>query len=209
MKISIDGNIGSGKSTVMSRICQELRIPVFLEPVDEWKEWLKLFYTDTTRWGMSFNLKVLLSFNKWKANSFFSVYERSPMSNRYIFAQLQSENQEMNALETEMFHELYKKLAWTPDVVIYIRTEPKTSWERMTRRARDCENSVPLEYLTALHNKYEKLFANEFIENGVGSNTKSNNCKVFTVDGNQHADVVYEQVASIIKTLISSYENNE
>jgi deoxynucleoside kinase len=199
MKISIDGNIGSGKSTVMSRICQELRMPVFLEPVDEWKDWLKLFYTDTTRWGMSFNLKVLMSFNKWKYINVPAVYERSPMANRYVFAQLQSENNEMNDLETALFHELYKNFAWTPDVVIYIRTDPEVSMERMKQRARDCENCVPLEYLKAVHEKYEKLYASPVVNPKLTINNEI--CKVFTVDGNQDADYVYNQVVSIIKNL--------
>lgn len=199
MKISIEGNIGCGKSSVISRLCKDERIPVFLEPVDEWKEWLTMFYSDPERWGMSFNINVLLTFNKWKNNEFFAVYERSPVSNRYVFTKLQHDQGGMNALELKMFERLYDRLAWTPDLVVYINTTPEVSMDRMQKRARACENAVPLEYLTAVHNKYEEIF-------NAGSHTlpheyvppSSKPCRVVVVDGNRPHDEVYEDVLKII-----------
>lgn len=207
-KISIEGNIGSGKSSVISRLCQDIRIPVFLEPVDEWKEWLTLFYKNPGRWGMSFNINVLLSFNKWKNNDFFAVYERSPISNRYIFSQLQYDEGRMNILEKKMFEQLYDQLAWTPDIIIYIRTDPIVSMERMKTRARQCENEVPLEYLTAIHNKYENIFYNplEFCKGFYRRLSeqylidKEKECVVIVVDGNRTHDEVYADVLSLVKS---------
>ena len=41
MKITIEGNIGSGKTSVLQKIFERKRIPIFLEPVDtDWKEGL-------------------------------------------------------------------------------------------------------------------------------------------------------------------------
>lgn len=208
VKISIEGNIGSGKSSVISRLCQDIRVPVFLEPVDEWKDWLTLFYQNPGRWGMSFNINVLLSFNKWKNNDFFSIYERSPISNRYIFSQLQFDQGRMNNLEKTMFEQLYDKLAWTPDVIIYIRADPHVSMERMKKRARACENEVPIEYLTAVHEKYEDILNNpqEFSK---GYYTylpkyyltdKQKECRVIIVDGNRSHDEVYADVLSWVKS---------
>lgn len=185
MKICIEGNIGCGKSTIISRLCTEVRVPVFLEPVDEWKDWLAQFYQDPARWGMSFNLKVLMSFNNWSDNKFFSIYERSPVSNRYVFAQLQRDQGKMNDLELELFDALYKKLSWEPDVLIYIRTDPKVSMERMNTRGRECENTVPFEYLQAVHDKYEKVMKGQR----------------YIVDGNRSHDLVYKDVLDIITQL--------
>jgi deoxyadenosine/deoxycytidine kinase len=192
MKISIEGNIGCGKSSLLSRLCLETRTPVFLEPVDEWKQWLSLFYTDPARWGMSFNINVLLTFNQWKNNNFLALYERSPISNRYIFAQLQYDQKRMNDMELEMFNRIYNQLSWLPDVVIYIRTDPAVSMKRMQQRARECENEVPLDYIEAVHQKYEDIF-----------NSKEHNpgCKVVVVDGNRTHDEVYADVLNILKTV--------
>jgi deoxyadenosine/deoxycytidine kinase len=159
MKISIEGNIGCGKSTLISRLCAETRLPVFLEPVEEWGEWLSLFYSDPARWGMSFNIKVLMSFSKWKNNEFDAIYERSPVSNRHVFCQLQCDEGKVTPLELSLFDDIYQHVGWLPDVILYIRTDPLVSLERMQKRGRKCEESVSLEYLTAVHNKYENIVA--------------------------------------------------
>lgn len=205
-KISIEGNIGSGKSTVISKLCQDIRIPVFLEPVEEWKEWLTMFYSNPERWGMSFNLNVLLTFNKWKNNAFNSVYERSPLSNRYIFAELQFDSGRMNNLEMKMFEQIFNNLAWTPDIVIYIRTDPEVSMKRMQERGRTCEDNVPLDYIKSVHNKYEELFkcANvdktentvKFLDSKYMMN--KNNCIVYIINGNRGSEEVYRDVLSCV-----------
>lgn len=200
VKISIEGNIGSGKSTVITRLCQEARLPVFLEPVQEWSEWLTMFYKDPCRWGMSFNINVLLSFNKWKNNNFLSIYERSPLSNRYIFSQLQYDKGHMTAIEHKLFEKIYDQLAWTPDVVIYIRTDPSVSQQRMHTRGRECENQVPLEYLEALHNKYEGIFGREQYLDAMYLHEQNHTCKVILVDGNRSQDEVFADVIAHVKT---------
>jgi len=197
-KISIEGNIGCGKSSIISRLCQEIRLPVFLEPVDDWADWLQLFYNDPARWGMSFNTKVLLSFNKWKNNCFPAVYERSPISNRYVFSELQYDRGSMNKLEKEMFDDLYKQLAWTPDMVIYVRTDPDVSMERMIKRGRSCEKTVPLEYLQAVHAKYEKIFHSTYLDQEYMINNQK--CIVHVIDGNRTHEEVYKDVVKCIKS---------
>ena len=200
MKISVEGNIGSGKSTVISRLCTEKRLPVFLEPVHEWKEWLELFYTDPTRWGFSFNLHVLMTFNRWINNNFLAVYERSPISNRQVFTQLGFEEGRLNDLELNLFDTMYTKLAWEPDVIIYIRTDPEVSMQRMQKRARDCESCVPLTYLKAIHDKHEGMFhghstvPHEFTKH-------KQNVRVIEIDGNKTHDEVYADVVAALDSV--------
>lgn len=190
MKISIDGNIGCGKTSVLSRICQDARIPVFLEPVNDWKDWLTLYYQDPSRWGFSFNVKVLLSFNQWAQNNFKALYERSPISNKYVFADLQKDDGKMNALECSLFDDIYEKLAWCPDVIIYIRTDPEVCMERMKKRARDCESQVPFEYIQTIHNKYENLY--------IQGTVALPSTKIVVIDGNQDFDNVLRDVLNAI-----------
>lgn len=184
MKISIDGNIGCGKTSVLSHVCQQARIPVFLEPVNDWKDWLALYYQDPSRWGFSFNIKVLLSFHQWSDNKFLSLYERSPIPNKYVFADLQKDEGKITDLEYGLFDQIYQKLSWCPDKIIYIRTNPEICMDRMIRRARDCESKVPFEYIKAIHNKYEKLY----IERGIP------NTEIVVIDGNQALEDVVKDV---------------
>lgn len=184
MKITIEGNIGSGKTSVLQKIFERKRIPIFLEPVDtDWKEGLSLFYSDPIRWGFTFNLAVLNSYAQYKDNKFKAIYERSPLTCRNVFAQLQYDNNSMSKYEFELFDDFYKRLAWEPDTVIYIRTPPEVCLERMNRRARECENNVPLTYLQSVHDKHEALF--------MSSNSK---IKIIVIDGNQIAEKVYDDI---------------
>lgn len=202
MKISIEGNIGCGKSTLISRLCTDTRLPVFLEPVEEWGEWLSMFYADPARWGMLFNTKVLMSFSKWKNNDFAAIYERSPVSNRYVFCQLQCDQGKVSQLELDLFDEIYKQVAWLPDAIIYVRTDPHISLQRMQKRARKCEEKVPLDYLQSVHQKYEDIVSK--CENRDGVLMLNGTCTVIVIDGNRGADEVYQDVLQRVAKLAQS-----
>ena len=199
MKVSIDANIGAGKTTLLTKLCQELRVPVFLEPVQEWQEWLKLFYEDPERWGMSFNMKVLLSFSKWRDNNFFALYERSPLSNRYVFSELQKQDGKMTSLELKLFENIYEQISWVPDVLIYIKTDPEVCMNRMKTRGRSCETGVSLEYLKSINDKYETICCQSSFVNTDYTNGKQ--CRVYVVDGNRSAEEVYESVKNLVYQL--------
>lgn len=194
MKIVIEGNIGGGKSTVLNMISQRTRIPIFLEPVDtEWKQGLEYFYNDNSRWGFTFNLNVLMTYSKWKNNTFKAVYERCPLSSKEVFSKLQYESGKMTKYENDLYQQIYDKLAWEPDVVIYIRTPSNVCYDRMNSRGRECETNVPLVYLTTVHQQYEQLC--ELI-------SKKDNIKMFIVDGDQDIEKVYQDVINVIDSLV-------
>ena len=75
MKFFIEGNIGSGKSTLMEYL-QTLdeykihKIKTLKEPVDEWKQVidkdtkkniLDYFYSDSKRWGYLFQMNAFIT----------------------------------------------------------------------------------------------------------------------------------------------------
>lgn len=188
MKIAIVGNIGIGKSTVIQGISQQLRIPIFLEPVQEWKEWLDLFYADPKRWGMSFNMNVIMSFAQWKNNSFKAIYERSPMCCKNVFTELQYMEGSMTSMEYDLFQKVYEQVAWEPDVIIYIRADPSVCADRIKRRGRECEHNVSVDYIQKVHDLYERMIVQ---------------CKqkVYIVNGEQPQDHVLADVLGIIRSI--------
>ena len=187
MKISIQGNIGCGKTTVIKSLNDKIRIPFFLEPLHKWDKLLTLFYSDPSKWAFPFNLEVLSSFHDWKNNTFPAIYERSPLSCRYVFTQLNNDNGHIHDLELNVFDKIYKELSWTPEVLIYIRTDPNICYERMNERSRECEKEVPLDYIKAVHDKYEKLVE-----------TLPENIKIYIVDGNQSKERLLLLIENII-----------
>ena len=108
MKIFLEGNIGSGKSTLVrilkdyfQSINSEIQIEVLQEPVDDWiqmqdkegKNLLEYFYEDQKRWSYSFQMNAFITRSKRlmeKMNSYNSqgnvLMERSIYSDRNCFA---------------------------------------------------------------------------------------------------------------------------
>lgn len=194
MKISVEGNIASGKSTLVSRLQQTTRIPVFLEPVNTWTL-LGKFYEDQVRWGFTFNTEVLLSMNKWKNNDYDSIYERSPNSCRYVFTQLMFEDGILTQEELDLFDKLFENFSWDQDVIIYVRTPPEICFQRMHQRGRECENGVSLEYLQKLDTAHG--FMIEYLKQ------HKPNIKVIEIDGIACAEDVYNNVLSILEKDLS------
>lgn len=189
MKISIEGNISSGKSTLLSRIQQDLRIPVFLEPLHSWTL-LDKFYKDSERYGFAFNTQVLMSMFQWKNNDYNSIYERSPYSCRYVFTELQYEQKKMSKEELDLFDSLFSMLKWEQDIIIYIRTTPEICYKRMHIRNRGCEEKVSLQYLQEIDRKHCDML--EFIK------LTMPHIKIYEVNGDDNADNVYTNVLKII-----------
>jgi deoxyadenosine/deoxycytidine kinase len=194
MKISIEGSIASGKSTVLTRIQQSTRIPVFLEPIDSWTL-LNNFYKNTSRWGFTFNIEVLLSMFKWKNNQYDSLYERSPISCRWVFTQMQYEQGDIIKEEIDLFDKLVETFSWDQDCIIYIKTDPEVCYERMKNRNRTCEEKVPLEYLNNLNKKHNDMI--EYIKE------MKPNIKIITVDGNKDEDTIYKNILDILKVQLN------
>lgn len=188
MKISIEGNISGGKSTLIKKISHTTGVPVFLEPVESWSECLELFYKDPSRWSLAANLNILCSFAQWKNNGFLAVYERSPCACRHVFTQLQADEGQMHPFELEVFDKVYGEVSWKPDVIIYINTDPNVCMERMKSRARQCEASVSLSYLQKIDHKYKKML--EMFKN---------NTAIYEIDGNQKEEGIFKDAMSILK----------
>lgn len=189
MKISIEGNISSGKSTLLNRIQQNLRVPVFLEPLDSWTL-LDKFYKDSERYGFAFNTQVLMSMFQWKNNDYNSIYERSPCSCRYIFTQLQYEQNKMSKEELDLFDSLFSLLKWEQDIIIYIKTSPEICYKRMNIRNRGCEEKVSLQYLQDIDRKHCDML--EYIK------LTKTHITIYEVNGDDDTEKVYNNVLNII-----------
>jgi len=157
MRVSIEGNIGSGKSSVLAALDAALpECPVFTEPVDEWTDLLDIFYASPAEWGLAFSLKVLLSFRK-PAERDTCLVERSPLACRHVFSQLLYNDGSLTQHEWDLFKEYFDLLAWTPDVIVYIDTPVDLCMERIKIRGRAAETSLDAEYLNRIEHQYTNM----------------------------------------------------
>jgi deoxyadenosine/deoxycytidine kinase len=190
--IVIDGNIGSGKTSLMELLYDHMRIPIVTEPVDEWTELLQKFYEDPQRWALALNLHVLTSFNQNSYNGI-QLIERSPMSCRHIFAKSNYKAGYMSNTDMSIFEKVFNKMKWEPLATIYIKTDPNICFERMNHRHRECEQNVSLEYIKDIHEHYEDIMQT-IVPHIHGK-------RLFVVNGNQSK----EDILCAVKDILARY----
>jgi deoxyadenosine/deoxycytidine kinase len=168
----VEGNIGSGKSTFL-KLLQENGHRIILEPVNEWcnllnnngKNLLEEFYGDQERYAYTFqSIAFRTRVNNLK-NYNGELVERSIFTDRNVFAKTCHENGKMNDIEWTDYCLWFDWLADTfnikPTGFIYLRANPEISYERIKKRCRPGEETIPFEYLKTLHLKHEKWLMNE------------------------------------------------
>ena len=168
---SIEGNIGSGKTTIIHHL-QRLYKDVILveEPVKDWQNLegenlLKKKNEDLIRWGYSFEAYVLIT----KMNELTKVadsdkkiilIERCMLTDKAFF-DVNVENNLCNPMEEAMFKNLYEFLSNNiyPKLsgIIYLDTPVDVCIQRMIQRGRKEEKSLTKEYLTQLDENFKKV----------------------------------------------------
>ena len=182
MKIVIDGNIGCGKSTLIQKL-KDYGITVYGEPVEEWTEWLKLFYNDPKSYSFGFQLQVLKSHLKNGDKSKEGVFERSPLSCQKVFGEILYETGNLKKIEMELLNDFINSFGWIPHKVFYLRCNPQVCFDRIQERNRDGEDLITLEYLDNIHNKYEQLYY-----------YNDTNFIVHTIDANNSIDIIFNEI---------------
>jgi deoxyadenosine/deoxycytidine kinase len=153
---------------------------VLLEPVNEWLEMkdskgkniLEHYYGDPEKYAFPFQMNSFISrckklIDKTKThknthlhNSGPVIMERSVYSDYYCFAKNCFENGSMTEIEYNIYKHWFKWLTESFSIkssrYIYIRTDPKICYKRITKRSRNAEDVIPLEYLNQLHIKHEE-----------------------------------------------------
>jgi len=169
MKIFIEGNIGSGKSTLIEYLKKKLNMLVLPEPVDQWKTTvdknnkniLHYFYDDTKRWSYTFQMNAFITRAKIiqeHADKDF-IMERSVYSDKYCFAINCYENNLLNEIEWELYNHwhdwLSNSLSLEGDAYIYLRTSPEVAYKRIQNRNRKEEKTIPFQYIKEIHDRHE------------------------------------------------------
>lgn len=187
MFISICGNIGSGKTTVLEKL-EYNGFDVKFEPVNEWT-FLSKFYNNMKEFAFQLQMQILKSFLSYipTSKSLPTICERSPQESLHVFSTQLLNNNYLSLEEFRIIRFFTYSYSWKPTLYIYIRTEPNICLERIKTRNRDCENEITLNYITELHNRYENFSRNHNITH--------------IVDGSQSTEDVYINVRQIIENI--------
>ena len=169
----IEGNVGTGKSTFLQKL-KEVGLDVIFEPVDIWtsikndngKTLLEEFYNDQKRYAYTFqSIAFRTRVQNIENSKVNTVIERSIFTDRNVFAKTCYENGMMNEIEwndyTSWFDWLATSFNINPKGYVYLRASPDISYDRIKKRNRNGEETIPFDYLKELHNKHENWLLDE------------------------------------------------
>jgi len=180
--ISLEGNIGAGKSTLMSLLEEKLkdRVEFIYEPVDEWIEikdknnnnLLDTFYKDKNRWSYTFqSVAYITRMNKimekmCNSNKEIIIMDRSLEGDYNTFTKMLREEDSINEIEWQCYMKWYKFFSTyigknIKHKYIYLRCDPSVAISRISKRNREEEKNISIDYINKLHECHESWMKEE------------------------------------------------
>ena len=162
MHIAIAGNIGSGKTTLTRMLAHHYGWEPRMESVVN-NPYLSDYYQDMKRWAL--NLEVFFLKERFRdilaieQSKKTIIQDRSIFEGVYIFA---ANNHDMGNLSDRDYdtymqlYELMASLVSPPDLLIYLKSSIPHLVSQIQKRGRDYEQSIPLDYLKGLNDRYEQ-----------------------------------------------------
>jgi deoxyadenosine/deoxycytidine kinase len=161
MHIAIAGNIGSGKTTLTGLLAKQMGWKALYESVDD-NPYLDSFYEDMKRW--SFNLQVYFLNSRFrqvvdirKSNKTI-IQDRTIYEDAYIFAPNLHSMSLMTSRDFDNYLSLFELMSSfiePPDLLIYLRASVPTLVNQIQKRGRDYEETIRIDYLKKLNERYE------------------------------------------------------
>tara|TARA_Y100000389_G_C17434852_1_gene504859 strand:- start:751 stop:1446 length:696 start_codon:yes stop_codon:yes gene_type:complete len=200
--LSFDGNIGSGKSTIVKyfennfeEYCNKknnnYKICFLQEPVKEWEKIvdkesneniIQKYYKDNEKYAFAFQMMAYISRlnilkKALKKNYDIIITERSIYTDRNVFAKMLFSDKKINDVEWQIYNLWFDEF---DDIVkdiktVYIRTSPKICQNRIIKRNRLGED-ISYEYLKNCH-AYHEYWLNDIEE--------IKKSKILIVNGNE------------------------
>ena len=162
MHIAIAGNIGAGKTSLTRLLAKHFKWEAHYEDVDT-NPYLNSFYEDMQRW--SFNLQIYFLNSRFRQvveirdSGKTVIQDRTIYEDAYIFAPNLHEMGLMPTRDFENYQSLFELMSSfikAPDLLIYLRSSVPNLVNQIQMRGRDYENSIRIDYLKSLNERYEK-----------------------------------------------------
>jgi len=166
MHIAIAGNIGAGKTSLTRLLAKHFKWEPHYEDVDT-NPYLNSFYEDMQRW--SFNLQIYFLNSRFRQvveireSGKTIIQDRTIYEDAYIFAPNLHEMGLMPSRDFDNYESLFELMSTfikAPDLMIYLKSSVPNLVNQIQKRGRDYENSIRIDYLKSLNDRYEKWIDN-------------------------------------------------
>lgn len=168
MHIAIAGNIGSGKSTLTGLLARHYGWEARYEAVDH-NPYLEDYYRDIQRW--SFNMEVYFLKERFRDLIAISqarhtiIQDRTIYEGVYVFMENNRDMGHLSDRDYQTYMELFEQmlsLVRVPDLMIYLHASVPHLVGNIQRRGRSYEQSIQLEYLQNLNQRYDDFIRNKY-----------------------------------------------
>jgi deoxyguanosine kinase len=160
--VVIEGNIGSGKTTLAERIADQFNAHLILEHFAD-NPFLPKFYNDPEKYSFPLELSFLASRYKQLKEELVpqDLFKSFTVADYYfmkslVFAASTLTGDEYN-LYRQIFYIIYGSLP-KPDIYVYLYLSPDRLLQNIERRGRNYEKSITKEYLQKIQDSYFSFF---------------------------------------------------
>jgi deoxyadenosine/deoxycytidine kinase len=169
--VSIEGNIGAGKTTIMEKLkkryADDERFLFIEEPVEMWqqicdkmgKNMIQKYYENPTRYAFAFQimafqtrlqlLKEAIEYAAENQQITTILMERSLDADYHIFAKMLAEEGVMEKVEYEIYLQMSTEALkeYAVDGIIWLDTDYEECFRRVEKRGREGEGGLEIRYL--------------------------------------------------------------
>lgn len=162
MHIGVAGNIGSGKTTLTRMLAEHYGWTPKYESVT-YNPYLEDYYKDIPRW--SYNLETYFLAQRFKDLLDISrsegviIQDRTLFEGVHIFVRNNYDLGNLSKRDFETYMQLFEvmaSMAGEPDLLIYLKSSIEHLVFQIQKRGREYEQSMSLDYLAGLNERYEE-----------------------------------------------------
>ena len=221
--ISIEGNIGSGKSHLieyLKKTYKNNKQIIFLdEPIEEWEKIkdadgitiLEKFYADQEKYSFPFQMMAYISrlnilkkaiklceSEEYKNKGMIYIFtERSLFTDKNVFAKMLYDSGAIEPINYQIYLSWFDSFIddFKMDAIVYMNTSPDCCFKRIIKRDRQGETKISKEYIIKCH-RYHLDMLNKYSDNCICK-------KQFEIDGNIDINILPSQMVRWISDIMS------
>ena len=205
--ISIEGNIGVGKSTLLSRVHKHFmnygNVCCACEPLDEWesKGFLEDMYLQKIEHAEFQHMVLSSMFHKsfmGLLKSDILIQERSMDAAFEVFTKANvksSRSIEVLKYSYDKMKQLLEETFFIKTVRIYLRVPPLIAFSRVSQRSRSSESKMSEEYINTINDSYEEWL-------GFSSDTSDTSDTIIYIDASRNIEEVTHDVLKEITSIV-------